>query len=49
MEKTKSKARKFLKLDKLSQRIQHASRTIDKQRKERAERAYERMMMLTLG
>lgn len=48
MEKTKSKARKFLKLDKLSQRILHASRAIDKRRKERAERAYERSL-LSLG
>ena len=46
MEKTRNKARKFFKLDKLGQRILHAARSIDKQRKERAERAYERSMMV---
>lgn len=45
MEKTKSKASKFLKLDKLGQRILHASRAIDKRRKERAVRAYERTLL----
>lgn len=45
MEKTKSKDRKFLKLDKLGQRIAHATRAITKQRKERAERSYERSLM----
>lgn len=46
MGKTRSKARKFFNLDKLGQRILHAARSIDKQRKERAERAFERRMML---
>jgi len=45
MEKTKSKASKFLKLDKLGQRIAHATRAITKRRKERAERSYERRLL----
>nr|MBL8412029.1 hypothetical protein [Dechloromonas sp.] len=45
MEKTKSKARNFLKLDKLGQRIAHATRAIAKKRKERAERTYERRLL----
>ena len=45
MEKTKSKAKHIFKLDKLSQRIAHAARAIDKQRKERALRAFERSLM----
>lgn len=45
MEKTKSKVRQFLKLDKLSQRVAQAARSINRQRKERAIRAFERSMM----
>ena len=45
MEKTKSKTGKFLKLDRLGQRIAHATRSIAKRRKERAERSYERRML----
>lgn len=45
MEKTKSKAKKFLKLDKLGQRIAHAARALARQRKERALRAFERSLM----
>jgi hypothetical protein len=45
VEKTRNKAKRFFKLDKLSQRIAHAARTIDKQRKERALRAFERSLM----
>jgi len=45
MEKTKSKARKFLKLDRLGQRILHASRAIARRRKERAMRAFERSLL----
>jgi hypothetical protein len=45
VEKTKSKSRKFLKLDRLEQRIRHATRAIDKRRKERAERSYERSLL----
>lgn len=44
MEKTKSKARKFLKLDKLGQRILHAARALARERKERAQRAFERSL-----
>ncbi len=47
MQKTRNKARKFFKLDKLGQRILHVARSIAKERKERAERAFERRMMLT--
>jgi len=43
--KTKSKAAKFLKLDKLGQRIAHATRAFAKQRKERLERSYERRLL----
>lgn len=45
MEKTRNKAKRFFKLDKLSQRIAHAARAIDRQRKERAVRAFERSLM----
>ena len=45
MEKTKSKAGKFLKLDRLGRRISHAIRAMEKQRKERANRSFERQMM----
>ena len=46
MEKTRNKAKKFSRLDKLGQRILHIARSIAKERKERAERAFERRMML---
>lgn len=45
MQKTKSKAQKFLKLDKLGQRIAHATRALAKQRKEKLERSYERRLL----
>lgn len=45
MEKTKSKAGKFLKLDRLGQRILHATRAISRRRKERAARAFERSLL----
>jgi len=45
MERTKSKVKKFLKLDKLGQRIRHAAKALDRQRKERAVRAFERSML----
>ena len=45
MEKTKSKAKRFLKLDRLGMRIAHAQKYFAKRRKERAERAYERSML----
>ncbi|MGA9394727.1 MAG: hypothetical protein WCA83_11995 [Azonexus sp.] len=45
MEKTKSKAKKFLKLDRLGMRIAHAQKYFEKHRKERAERAFERRML----
>ena len=45
MEKTKSKARMFLHLDKLGQRIAHAARAFAKQRKQRAVRAFERSLL----
>lgn len=45
MEKTKSKARKFLQLDKLGRRIAHAARALAKQRKQRALRAFERSLL----
>ena len=45
MEKTKSKAKRFLKLDRLGLRIAHAQKYLAKQRKERAERSYERSML----
>ncbi len=44
MQKTKSKVSKFLKLDKLGQRIAHATLAINKRRKERALRAFERSL-----
>ncbi len=47
MDKTKSKAKKFLKLDRLGQRIAHATRAIAKRRKERLERNYERRLLQT--
>ena len=47
MQKTRNKARKFFKLDKLGKRILHVARSIAKERKERAERSFERRMMLT--
>ena len=47
MEKTRNKAKKFFKLDKLGQRILHVARSIAKERKERAERSFERRMMLS--
>jgi hypothetical protein len=46
MEKTKRKIKQFLKLDKLGQRIAHAAKAFDRQRKERLVRNYERQMML---
>jgi len=46
MEKTKNKAKKLFKLDKLSQRIAHARKAFDHQRKERLLRAVERKMAL---
>ena len=45
MEKTKSKAKRFLKLDRLDMRIAHAQKYFARRRKERAERAYERSML----
>ena len=45
MEKTKSKARKFLKFDQLGMRIAHAQKYFARQRKERAERAFERTLL----
>lgn len=45
MEKTKSKARKFLKLDRLGLRIAHAQKYFARQRKERAARTFERSML----
>ncbi|WP_301275685.1 hypothetical protein [Dechloromonas sp.] len=45
MEKTKRKAAKFLKLDRLGQRIAHATKALARQRKERLERAFERRML----
>ena len=47
MEKTRNKAKKFFKLDKLGQRILHVARSIAKDRKERADRSFERRMMLS--
>lgn len=44
MEKTKSKAREFLQLDKLGQKIAKAARSFSKQRKARALRAFERSL-----
>ena len=46
MEKTRNKVKKFSRLDKLGQRILNIARSIAKERKERAERAFERRMML---
>jgi len=46
MEKTKRKVKTFLRLDKLGQRIAHASKAFDRQRKERMKRAFERQMLL---
>jgi hypothetical protein len=46
MEKTRNKAKKFSSLDKLGQRILHIARSIAKERKDRAERAFERRLML---
>lgn len=48
MEKTKSKAKKFLKLDKLGQRIAHATRALAKRRRERLERNFERRLLQTI-
>jgi hypothetical protein len=45
MEKTKRKAKRFLKLDRLGLRIAHAQKYFAKHRKERAERAFERSML----
>ena len=45
MEKTKSKAKRFLKLDRLGMRIAHAQKYFSRRRKERAERAFERSML----
>jgi hypothetical protein len=45
VEKTKSKARKFLKLDRLGMRIAHAHKHFMRQRKERAERAFQRSLL----
>lgn len=46
MEKTKRKIKKFFKFDKLGQRIAHASKAFDHQRKERLMRNFERQLML---
>ena len=43
--KTKSKAKRFLKLDRLGMRIAHAQKYFTRRRKERAERAFERSML----
>jgi hypothetical protein len=45
MKKTKEKAARFFKLDKLGQRIAHATKALARQRKERAERDFERRML----
>lgn len=47
MEKSKRKPAKFPKFDRLSQRIRQATRAIAKKRKERAQRAFERSLLLT--
>lgn len=49
MEKTKNKARQFLKLDKLGQRIAHAQKRFAKHRKERAEQAFQRRLLQQLA
>lgn len=45
MQKTKSKAAKFLKLDRLGRRIAHAVRAMSKERKERVTRSFERSLL----
>ena len=45
MEKTRNKAKRILKLDRLGLRIAHAQKYLTKKRKERAERAFERSMI----
>lgn len=45
MQKTKNKAKRFLKLDRLGLRIAHAQKYFAKRRKERAERSFERSML----
>ena len=47
MEKTKSKAKRFLKLDRLGLRIAHAQKYLEKRRTERLERSFERSMLQT--
>ena len=47
MQKTRNKAKKLFPLDKLGKRILQVARSIAKDRKERAERAFERRTMLT--
>jgi len=47
MEKTKRKAKRILKLDRLGLRIAHAQKYFAKHRKERAERAFERSLLQT--
>jgi hypothetical protein len=47
MEKTKFKAKRFLKLDRLGLRIAHAQKYFARHRKERAERAFERRLLQT--
>lgn len=45
MEKTKRKARQFLQLDRLGQRILNAARNIARRRKARAARSFERRLL----
>lgn len=45
MEKTRNKAKRFLKLDRLGLRIAHAQKYLSRKRKERAEKAFERSML----
>ena len=47
MEKTKRKAKRILKLDRLGLRIAHAQKYFAKHRKERAERAFQRSLLQT--
>jgi len=49
MQKTKSKAARFLKLDKLGQKILQISRSIAKTRKERAERSFQNRLINQTG
>ena len=45
VDKSKNKAKKFLKLDRLGMRIAHAQKYFTRQRKERAARAFERSLL----